>query len=615
MRLLIPGFFVLLICSCANPVDHSIEWHASSVEPLIFMTDSIAIDGELGSFSVDLFSQEIEPNLYVVTVRMTSPTAEEPPKFNLKWKVPSADIQKFWSPALSVNKANYYYNYMTSSSTRYAPVTCLMNSNNECRHGVAVGDALNKLALYAYLIEEDAQFHVVTKFFEERHPEIKEYETQILIDNRGAGYEEVLRGVTDWWEENPDYKPAPVPEAARQPMYSTWYSYHQNLEVDKIVEECRESKKIGMEAVIVDDGWQTLDNKRGYAYCGDWKPDRIPDMAGLVQQIHDLEMDFLLWYSVPLVGKEAENFSRFEDKYLYEWESQGAWVLDPRYPEVREFIIQTYIDAQADWNLDGFKLDFMGMFRTDGNTVLTAEDGRDFASVNQAVDQLMSDIMTRLRDVDPEIMIEFRQPYVGPLMRKYGNMLRAADCPNMATINKVRTTDIRLLAGETVVHSDMFMWHPDDPVETAALQILNILWSVPQTSVRLNEIPQEHKDMVAYWIGYWNENKSVLLDGKFKAQDPDALYPILSSQNGEKKIAALYQDLVLDVDLSDLKSLDIVNAKKTQEVVLRSKSDCGAISYSISNCLGDEVSSGQVELSAGLHEFHLPYSGMISFTK
>lgn len=613
MRLLIPALIALLIYSCSTPVDHSIDWQPTPVSPLTFVSDSIAVEGELGDFSVDLDSEELEPGLHLVKVKVTSSEAAEPPKFSLKWKVPSADIQKFWSPALSVNKANYYYNYMTASSTRYAPVTCLMNSNDECRHAVALDDALNKTTLHAYLIEEDAQFHVTARFFEERHPAFSEFETYMLIDNRPQRYEKTLGTITDWWSENPDRQAANVPDAARQPMYSTWYSYHQNLEVDKIVEECRESKKIGMEAVIVDDGWQTLDNKRGYAYCGDWKPDRIPDMAGFVQQVHDLDMDFLLWYSVPLVGKHAENFSRFEGKYLYEWESQGAWVLDPRYPEVREFIIRTYIDAQADWDLDGFKLDFMGMFRTDDNTVLTAEDGRDFASVNEAVDRLMSDIMSRLRNVDPDVMIEFRQPYMGPLMRKYGNMLRAADCPNMATINRVRTTDIRLLAGETVVHSDMFMWHPEDPVETAALQILNILWSVPQTSVRLNEIPQEHKDMVAYWIGYWNENKSVLLDGAFQANDPDALYPVLSSRDANKQIAALYHDVVFSTDLSGLEALDIVNGKKSTQVVLRMATDAGIRSYTVRDCMGKEVGKGSADLSAGIHEFKVPYSGMISF--
>jgi len=32
--------------------------------------------------------------------------------------------------------------------------------------------------------------------------------------------------------------------------------------------------------IIVDDGWQTLDSARGYAYTGDWQPERMPDMKG-----------------------------------------------------------------------------------------------------------------------------------------------------------------------------------------------------------------------------------------------------------------------------------------------------------------------------------------------
>ena len=79
-------------------------------------------------------------------------------------------------------------------------------------------------------------------------------------------------------------------------------------------------------------------------------------------------------------------------------------------------------------------------------------------------------------------MIEFRQPYIGPLMRKYGNMFRAGDAPNAYVANRVRTIDLRLLSGETAVHSDMIMWHPDEPVERAALQLLNVMFSVGRVS-------------------------------------------------------------------------------------------------------------------------------------
>jgi alpha-galactosidase len=124
-------------------------------------------------------------------------------------------------------------------------------------------------------------------------------------------------------------------------------------------------------------------------------------------------------------------------------------LLDPRYPEVREFIIQTNKTALREWNLDGFKLDFIGFFQAVEDTVMTQAEGRDFASVNEAADRLMTDILARLREYKPEIMIEFRHRYIGPLMRKYGNMFQTSDCPNMAVVNRARTTDVRLLCGNT----------------------------------------------------------------------------------------------------------------------------------------------------------------------
>jgi alpha-galactosidase len=616
MKNLVIAIAVLSLLGCSSPNNHiqfkGIEQIHSSM--LNFSTDSIQIDGDLKGFDVKLSSQTLENGLEVVRVLMTSTSAQTPPKFSLKWKVPSIDIHKIWNPNFGVNKANFYYNSVNSSSTHLAPVISLLNSNDENRMTVAIADALNKTNIQSYIKEEDAMFHFELSFFDERYPAIKEYSTEILIDRREKPFYHSLAKVSQWWAEHKNYKAAPVPEDAMRPMYSTWYSYHQNLNVDAVVEECREGKEMGMKAVIVDDGWQTLDNKRGYAYTGDWKPDRIPDMKGFVDQIHQLNMKFILWYSVPFIGKNAENYPRFKGKYLYYWESQGAWVLDPRYPEVREFIINIYEEAMRDWGLDGFKLDFMGFFHPDKDSKLTAEDGRDFASVNHAVDQLMTDIMSRLRAANPNILIEFRQPYIGPLMRKYGNMFRAADCPNMATINKVRVTDTRLLAGNSAVHSDMLMWHPEDPVEHAALQILDILFAVPQISVRLEEIPQEHKDMIAFWIKYWNANRDVLLKGDFRPQMPDQLYPIISSVGKEKAITAIYSDFVVHTEaFKDLRSFDVINAQNQTKVVLFNDQEMGKYRVEVSDCMGEKVYSKTIELHSGCASFDVPPAGLITF--
>ncbi len=585
-------------------------------ELIPFNTDSISIEGDLNGFNIELITRSIEDGLEIINVKMTSDEAATPPKFYLKWKFPSIDIAKFWNPNFGVNKANYYHVNVGSRSTRLAPVITFMNTNDENRFAFAVADALNKVHLSAYIKEEDAYFHCEAVFFDELSPATTSYETEIIIDRRKKPYYSTLTDITDWWAKQDNYTPALPPQDAFLPVYSTWYSYHQNLDVDEVVEECRQSKEMGVEVLIVDDGWQTMDNKRGYAFTGDWKPDRIPNMKGFVDRIHDLDMKFMLWYSVPFIGKEAENYPKFKGKYLYYWESQGTWVLDPRYPEVREFIIGTYEDAINDWGLDGFKLDFMGFFGPDKNTKFTAENGRDYASINHAVDKLMTDIMSRLKQINPNILIEFRQPYIGPLMRKYGNMLRAADCPNMATINRVRVTDTRLLAGKSAVHADMLMWHPEDNVEHAALQILNIVFSVPQISVRLNEIPKEHKDMIAYWMGYCNTNMETLLQGEFQAQMPDHLYPIITSFGKEKAITAIYDDVFVETrKFKSLKAFDIINARNKTEIIVLNETHLGAYKMTVRDCSGHIVYSENIELEKGTQVFSVPPSGLIEFER
>ena len=398
-------------------------------------------------------------------------------------------------------------------------------------------------------------------------------------------------------------------------MYSTWYSYHQEVSKDKLLKECRLAKEMGFETIIVDDGWQTLDSNRGYAYTGDWKPERIPEMRAFVDEVHELGMKFILWYAVPLVGEKSEAFGKMRGKFLRYWNGQQAYELDPRYPEVRKFIIEIYKNAAVEWDLDGFKLDFVGRFKANSETELTATEGRDYASVNEATDRLMTDLIRALKIIKPDIMIEFRQPYIGPAMRKYGNIFRAADCPNLAVVNRVRTTDLRLLSGNTAVHSDMLMWHYDEPVEIAALQMLNVIFSVPQISVRLGDIPHDHFDMIRFYTDYWIKNRSIILDGGFEASFPLSNYPMISATSDEKQIAALYSTSTFSLDVNTPDKLDIINAKKSKEVIIVSNLMAGTYDYEIKNCLGKIESTGQIEIKKGANLFEVPFSGMISIKK
>jgi len=603
-----------VVISCSQKKAHFVQGKINSAK-IPFTKDQLEIEGDLGSFIKEISSEEIEDGLMVIKLKFYSEKPAVPPKFILKWSFPSIDIYQFWNSNIKTDKVTYYRNSVTSRASSQVPLVCFINSRDINRFTFAISDALNKISTETYLREEDALFYCNITFFDEPHPALKEYTVELRIDQRNLPYYKVINDATKWWASMENYKPASVPDQAKLPMYSTWYSFHQNIDVEEVINECRLGKKIGLEAVIVDDGWQTLDNKRGYAFTGDWEPDRIGDMKSFVNRIHKIGMKILLWYSLPFIGEKSKIFEKFKGKYLHFWDGQGTWVLDPRYPEVREHIINTYETALKDWNLDGFKLDFLGWFYAGKETDMTASNGRDYASVNEAVDRLMTDIMERLRAIKPDIMIEFRQPYIGPLMRKYGNMFRAADCPNMEVVNRVRTTDLRISSDNTAVHSDMFMWHKDDPVESAALQILNILFSVPQLSVRLDSIPEDHFQMAKFWMNYWKENRDVLIDGEFIPEQPGTLYPIIRAYSDEKEIIAVYNDQFVSFDRSFVKEIDIINAKGSSMVIVDFKDDFGNTEISIYDCMGNLKEIYEKKLKAGVEKFEVPPSGLLQISR
>lgn len=584
---------------------------AQGTAPINFDTEQVEIEGELGTFEASWRSSRTSAQLQHVTLVLESPEPASLPEFKIKWRLPAIDIAGHWVSDNLARKHDHYRARVQSRAVQRAPLLTYLNQGDRNRFTVALSDAMNPSFIRGVIREEDAFIYMDVSLFEKKTPPTDRYEITLRFDTRPVMYEKAIGDTVRWWASMEEHSPAPVPEAARVPIYSTWYSYHQNITADAIVEECRIGGELGLEGVIVDDGWQTLDGNRGYAYTGDWKPERIPDMKGLVDRVHALGQEFMLWYSVPMAGENSEMIADFRDKTLYFHEGFGAYVLDPRYPEVREYLIGIYEAAVRDWGIDGLKLDFIGMFSEKGVDDLTAGDGRDYASVDRAVDRLMSDVMARLRALNPDIGIEFRQPYNGPLMRKYGNMFRAVDCANVAVYNRRHIVDLRLIADNTAVHSDMIMWHPEESVEAAALQLLNVLFSVPQISVRLAEISPEHRQMLEFWIGYWSENKGILLDGDFRAVGPALNYPMVTGRQDGKLIAAVYQDMFVPSGPEPIEAIDVVNGKSTAGVVVRMEQNLGESEIIIHDTLGQVVSRTTKELGGGAHAFEVPPSGLL----
>ena len=353
------------------------------------------------------------------------------------------------------------------------------------------------------------------------------------------------------------------------------------------------ASQMGFPTIIVDDGWQTDDSNRGYAFCGDWEPseNKFSDFPSHVKKVQSMGIRYLMWFSVPFLGKNTRAWDKFHNKLLCYDEVQQAGVLDLRYPEVREYLKDIYVKAVKEWRIDGLKLDFIDEFYLRPESPAFSE-GMDFADVQEALDVFLTEVIRELKAIRPDILIEFRQRYIGPQIRKYGNLLRVTDCPGSGISNRVGTIDLRLLSGETAVHSDMLMWHREEKPEDAALQIISCIFSTVQISVELENITEPIKEMLTFWMKFMRSHVDLLQKAKIQPQEPENLYPQVRVEEEHTRIQVHYsRGRILDLREAP-ENVYYIHGTKEEEICLRLPQE-DAFTYKVMNCKGKMTGQGQ----------------------
>lgn len=531
-----------------------------------------------------------EVSEYLVTLKFKEKLS--PSVYSIYWDEEQIDILGFWS-ATKVTQHNITPDWgmrcVNSRTASGMPLISLYNRTNTNRVTVTLSDPANPTAISAGVIEETGCVRVRIDLFSQLCPKITEYSIKIRVDRRQVPFYEAIRDARKWLKDL-GYECAYVPADAKLPMYSTWYSFHQKTYPDEIIKECKIAKELGMETVIVDDGWQTDDNSRGYGFCGDWEvcKNKIPDMKKFVDDVHALGMKFMIWFSVPFVGFYSKAYERFKGKYLTTRENANASVLDPRFKEVRDFLTDIYARSVKEYGWDGLKLDFIDSFMLDENSP-TDYENMDTVSVEEALQMLLEETTTKLKAINPEIMIEFRQSYIGPAISKYGNMFRVGDCPSDPINNRVCSLDLRLTSDKTAVHSDMIMWHKNDTNESVLYQLLGVMFSVAQISVRFDNITSDHQRLLKNYLSFWRTHSDTILNGEISVRDADANYSMAQSKKDDESVSVLYQGVVktLDKDVTEY----VFNASGNDGAYVESEK---ARKYEIYDIFGNKYSSGKI---------------------
>ena len=541
---------------------------------------------------------------YTFKLTWTEENAKNDNEFAFGWSTPLVGIMYGWQPKCEINRCvNNYSIHMLANGS---PVLSYYDGHSMNKYTVAVSEAKMFVVLGGSIVEENGNISLNFRLGTQQYTNKYSTELTFRIDTRNVPVYEAVSAVAKWWEDI-GIRPAFVPAEAKEPCYSFWYSYHQNINEKNVEEECRRAKELGFDICIVDDGWQTDDNNRGYAFCGDWEPcpAKFPDMAAHVKRVHDIGMKYILWYSVPFVGRFSKSYEIFKDKFLKQ-SNKDEFVLDPRYKEVRDYLLNKYVSALKEWDLDGFKFDFIDVW-CDAKENAPYNEKMDIPSLQDAVDELMTSVISALKELKPDILLEFRQYYIGPHMRRFGNMFRVGDCPGNYTVNRTGVLDLRMLMGNSAVHSDMLMWHKDESAEQNALQIISIIFGVMQYSARLDSLNDRTRKMSKFWLDFMKEKKDLLLDGELRSYNPNLFYTWAQSVKDEECFAAVYaEDRCISPEPK--KTVYIANGTNTNRVLCELN---GSYNIEIFDCCGEKVGEQTVKNAENeIIKIYVPVGGL-----
>lgn len=497
--------------------------------------------------AIQLISQRDGIEIYRFTAKF--PSVQVPTPIRIDWEEDMVNHLHVWQPTGFGHLYMHQWFGPTQCQSSFcfgAPVLCTIGVNGQNTETVSVSDVCTPVTIRFFIkdLEQRDKVGYSVEFFSKDSDPIRDYSADIRIDRRTVPYYKSIMEVSPWWAECGHVVP-PCPPAAEDPLYSSWYNFHQAPESTALLKDLEIASQLGFKTVILDDGWQFEGPSTGnYANCGEWTVagDKFPDFKAFTDKVHRLGMKLMVWFTVPFIGIDSPMVSRFEGKYLSYSEFNKCYTLDPRFPEVRSFLVQTYMDFLRNYDIDGFKLDFIDCFQPGALTRDFCPE-MDFPTVGEAVRKLLEDITTALAQVKNDLLYEYRQNYIGPAINKFGNMLRVCDCAYESQFNRVGIADLRLMNYPIAIHSDMLFWSSKESIRLCARQLLNILFAVPQISALLADSTEEQKKLLTYFIRYWTENRHILLHGDFRPLHPEMDYNMISAEGEEKEITVVYADL------------------------------------------------------------------------
>ena len=493
-------------------------------------------------------------------------------ELSLRIEVELRDAVGYWHPTQGSMRSlpADWAGQTVTSLVNSAPVGALYDTDGRVLFGWAADEPVDELTIRYGVSEENKTFAVELYATAAASQERR---IQLVLDVAGGSVVEVVRRLAGWMSARIAEPALSAPPLASEPVYSTWYTFTQDVNAEVVEAEAALAVPLGCGTVFIDDGWQRLAVGRGYQGCGDWLPDtdKFPDLRAHVQRLRALGAGVVLWVAPLLLGTNSDAYAGLAEYATLRRRPNDCFILDPRHRAVREHLADLCLRLVTDYEIDGLKIDFLDTAMRYQGTPSTG----DIHDIGEAMAALLGLLRARLDAAGHgDVLFEFRQPYVSAAIARFGQILRAGDCPADAVVNLRSTIDCRLLSAGQVVHADPMMWGPTGGPAAVAQQVYAGLFAVPQISMRLADLPADQAAALAALLGWWRDLAPTLLHGDLEVTGAERGYTSVRAVDAARSraVIALYAPVVVVLDADIPTEITLINSTAASSIVVRSQS-------------------------------------------
>ncbi|MBR3691706.1 MAG: alpha-galactosidase [Clostridia bacterium] len=217
-------------------------------------------------------------------------------------------------------------------------------------------------------------------------------------------------------------------------LINSWEAAYFDFNSDKLVAFAHEAKKLGIEMLVMDDGWFGVRN-RDNCSLGDWyvNEDKLPGgLTPLIERVNAEGLKFGIWFEPEMISPDSDLFRAHPDWHVHvegrpSMPARFQYVLDVSREDVRENIWQQLYAILANNKIDYVKWDFNRNLSEAGSALLPPERKKEFF---HRFILGTYDLMDRLVKTFPDILFENCSGGGGrfdPAMLAYSPQIWASD--------------------------------------------------------------------------------------------------------------------------------------------------------------------------------------------